>query len=558
MDWLFLCLKTAFYYERRRENVMDQFDLFDFLDMLDQVSNIDQETKVLGKTTDAINYLERGEKILSLLRKKKHKEFKEHDLLEAFRSKSYAKLSETYNKYNYLVNMAAKVLGNKWVQECTNESDNYQEFIKRYLDLDVTVKKHKCTDSCYMILEAVVKKPISGCISFFLDGKTYYTTLGENSLTKRKSGKEWFYNDARSTRYRLIDIGFRFAARYLLIELKRKLKESVEGVDFNMKSDNRIVRLIYDYMFSKFKSYLEKDGIVPLKQDVLEQDYITNFLEVNNIPCLKGKRGFGESDFLPLWFLSDQPLCKTYFSQNAAFIDSLFELLYEVYQDEKETNSILDGLSKEYAKAYQTKKNIPEKMLVAMKQSEFNQYFDYVEFDAECDMDKIIEIEKEFHALQREIFHQNGKLENISIRFRKLGHYKAAGLYFPYLKCLCVDVRCPSSLAHEYGHLLDYENGSISKGEKFHKVTVLYRDLLEKYIAGLPKDDPLAIRWNGNTKYNKSYYTNTSEIFARCLELYLVSIRLVRNSLVVLDEGFAYPKEKSLLTEIEIFFNEFL
>ena len=102
--------------------------------------------------------------------------------------------------------------------------------------------------------------------------------------------------------------------------------------------------------------------------------------------------------------------------------------------------------------------------------------------------------------------------------------------------------------------MLDYENGHVSKGAGFHKIVKLYEKL---FMEKVEADSALKTQMNGKTKYNKEYYLNPTEIFARCGELYLTRVLKVDNSLVKPEYGFAYPEEESFMKEVELYFNAF-
>ena len=193
-----------------------------------------------------------------------------------------------------------------------------------------------------------------------------------------------------------------------------------------------------------------------------------------------------------------------------------------------------------------------------MLTSGFNDYFGYVEIDDECDLDKILVIENQFRALSKLLF-KGKKNEEISIRFRKLGRHKAAGLYFPSIGCLAVDIRNTDSLSHEYFHMLDSQHNNISSGYRFSSIVIKYKECVLDFLN---RDENSATRklLEGNGKYNLDYYFTPTEIFARCGEIYLTDILKVNNSLVKPDSklSFAYPKEEKFLELVKDFYDEFL
>lgn len=186
-----------------------------------------------------------------------------------------------------------------------------------------------------------------------------------------------------------------------------------------------------------------------------------------------------------------------------------------------------------------------------MKNSTFNNYFGYVEFDGDSDVQKIMELEKEWEAINNHILHQPKK-ELVSLRFRKLGNHNAIGLYYPKLQCICVDVRQPSSFTHEYFHMLDYTLGKLSSTYEFSKVYDVYAPKLTKLV------DERKIPLSG--KYDLLYYLTRTEVFARCAEIYLTRCLKIDNSLCRYDAsiGFAYPDDPELEICIKTYFDMFM
>lgn len=263
------------------------------------------------------------------------------------------------------------------------------------------------------------------------------------------------------------------------------------------------------------------------------------------------------------WILAQYLLYLREHIEEVAFLEGMeyefspyFDMILKEYFKDVQSEKYYRTLSLTRAAVWQTKKNIPEKVVESMESSHFNDYFGYVEFDEQCDLQKLEELEKEFRALQS-IFKQN-KHETHALRFRKLGNHHATGLYFPHLHCLCVDLRCPSSMVHEYFHLLDFTNASSSRKDSFQEVEDFYRIGFAKMEEELLKGSALEKQLSGSSKYNREYYFEPTEIFARCGEIYLTRILGVENSLCKQEEGFAYPDTTELNEAITTYFHEFL
>lgn len=243
---------------------------------------------------------------------------------------------------------------------------------------------------------------------------------------------------------------------------------------------------------------------------------------------------------------------KIYDTELMELLKGLFFIVAEEKTEQTKTLGYYESLTGEHAKSYQLKRAIPKRVLNAMKQSLFNKYFGFVEFDDETDIAKAEEIAKEFMALKETYLKDIDSSEN-AIRFRKLGNHKALGLYYPSVKCLCVDIRSPESLVHEYGHLIDYTNGSLSEKKDFREIKQHYVQYLH---AQMEKNKTAKSLMEGKTKYNFDYYSRPTEIFARCFELYIGKVLGVRNSIVPITfSDMIYPQEENFLLTIAEYFN---
>lgn len=233
------------------------------------------------------------------------------------------------------------------------------------------------------------------------------------------------------------------------------------------------------------------------------------------------------------------------------------ELIFKVFQKEyhnKHQSVIsineLKRLDSEYAKSYQTKKNIPAKTLASMEESAFNDYFGYVEFDENVDLNKIAVVTEQFVAFKETYFPKIDSSDN-AIRFRRLGNHKALGLYYPSVKCLCVDINSPSSLIHEYGHLIDFCYGRLSNESSFYQIRRMYEDRIRRRME---EDKDFSGLMKSKGKYNLSYYLIPTEIFARSFELYVKEVLGVNNSLTPTVYEAVYPTDDEFIKAIELYF----
>ena len=281
------------------------------------------------------------------------------------------------------------------------------------------------------------------------------------------------------------------------------------------------------------------------------QAWMRERLENNGLPYMKEKKlHAGILLFYPESKEAEEAALRVD-EDSLNYILCLLRVDYKKRQEEARMEKELSG---DYAKSFQTKKNIPQKYIQAMSKSRFNRYFGYVEFDAECDLGLMDEICKEYEVLAEEL--GLPRYEEVSLRFRKLGYHKASGLYYYTLKCLCVDVRSPGSFVHEVGHMIDYHMDHISAKYIFHQVYDRYEYLLKEFMESSNSRETDVLR--GRTKYNIKYYLQPTEVFARCFEMYLSRIRKIDNSLLKMPVGFAYPEDKTLDMLLEEFYTQLL
>lgn len=246
---------------------------------------------------------------------------------------------------------------------------------------------------------------------------------------------------------------------------------------------------------------------------------------------------------------------REYFINSYLYKRALEETLKRIsfrYYAEKFNQVERQRAEKEYSLSFETKRNIPKKTVEAMSKSKFNDYFGFVEFDELTDLKKIVEIENEFKSFINAIFGEIKETREIALRFRRLGHHKASGLYYPTKRCICVDIGNPNSFVHEYGHMIDYEFGEItySESNSFRGLFFLYCSLFEENIKD--KKDML------KGKYNVKYYETPTEVFARCFEIYVHRIIGMDNSIIDDCTGFAYPDDPGLNKMIKGYFQEIL
>lgn len=206
------------------------------------------------------------------------------------------------------------------------------------------------------------------------------------------------------------------------------------------------------------------------------------------------------------------------------------------------------NLLSEYAKSFETKKNIPDKIKAAMKNNGFLESFSFIELDELIDIEKFYLIENEFLSMKEFSNLGDYLVSNSELRFKRLGQHKAAGLYYPEQKCICIDINNPQSFMHEVAHHIDYTKAQkeLSNQTDFRMVSIMYKKALEETLK---KEDNIRIA--NHFKRKRSYFYTPTEIFARCFEIYLVEIKNVKSSLLPNKSHFnltnGYPELNELL-----------
>lgn len=249
----------------------------------------------------------------------------------------------------------------------------------------------------------------------------------------------------------------------------------------------------------------------------------------------------------------------TYSPGDSLFMASVLRLALADTIRAVSTYNYLESSDSHYAASYEEKRNIPKRHRNAMETCKLASVFSDVELDSVVDLDKFGNVEKDYLKLITMFGLED--LSSHKFKFRRLGKHKAAGLYFPSFRTLCIDIDGTKSFAHELLHLLDYYedvNNPISERSHFYKLASRYEALVTKAVDALPDDDAVKKRFYGSTKYNRDYYFRKTEIFARCGELYLTQSLGIDNSGVEDVDSVFYPKDRDLLLRINAVFGSLI
>lgn len=515
---------------------------------------------------DIMKYLQVEEKMTNLLKKRKSRNLKTSTLYNLF---NQGKLKENDRDYVYekLIKIVRDELNNcdfveetgvrgylsKKLNELLDDTNIFTEFCKSliYTEEGSSIAAHfvskKCTSNRNFQLiepEQTTRKP-------------YYWTLCE--LKKAQRGKYYRYSHQKNSEVGINDASIPFARAIMFTQVKKRMKQDADYEEY-----------IREFLRKELSGYIIDNSFVCNGSSKDEGEAIADILKLQ-LYCVQAQEIYENGHKIRtyarnVYSSSKVDLCLELFGYHYSSTDYhhcrgyylfgfdgiLTNLFIELLKRDIEIESMIKYekiTSKDYALSFMTKKNIPEKTVKAMQESDFNNYFGYVEFDESCDIKKMTAVTKEWSALA-ETYFGGKKYADVSLRFRKLGNHNASGLYYSTYRCMCVDVRDTTSMVHEFFHMID--DGTLSgvsmdylslKGD-FEKIRNRYGFLIE------------GVNFNKSSKYNKDYYKTPTEIFARCAEMYVYRVLGVNNSFVEECSGFAYPEDEELMNLITDYFDQ--
>lgn len=539
-------------------------------DISGQMSLFDIFNEETVSETDVTDYLQKGEKILSLMRKKQEKHFfKKDSFMELFNFNSYAQKKTPSEKMEYLLSQIRKHRIRPAMDMLQNGPKNVMAdfFGSMGKQLKVELLEKGCyADTLLSSFYVTLKNAgnYTGGIKVAWEKDEWYIPYGSKArlASKQHLGRYRMKRPATSPSLYVADAGLFFGWPCLLVQLRRHILTMLQKDECGCWREK-----LQSQFDGTIDGYVTQSGKISVRQSAYSYSFVRDSLskyEIEIVPDEDKKNRTGpcmESYNFVLPFLYsehvEEGFFKCFFGLRRRPHDTdvlyAFEMVFGEYLEDKALDVWKENMKKEHARSFQTKKNISRKTIQAMQDSILNRWFGYIEFDDDVDIAVMYELEKEWKALAD--YMQFKKSEDVSLRFRKLGNHKAAGLYYPFFNCICIDLNNPSSMLHEYMHMLDYKNGELSRKPDFFLIKDKYKECVQEIVD---KDEELKKRLSSSTKYNLTYYFTSTEIFARCGEIYLTRILHVDNSLVKPEESFAYPEDSVLLELIRNYFDDFL
>lgn len=372
----------------------------------------------------------------------------------------------------------------------------------------------------------------------------------------------------------VVDLGYFFAGLYLYSEIRRELDRISSLSPYERESDEH-----YKSVIKYFEEYQKKRGVKftlideerlsYCKKIIAEAERETSYNKYEEMRVdmevhyylfqLMMNREWPMVEYVDLvtYSLSKRKGWQTLGYKNDPFYPfTHFEILQNAIVEER--GRVLSNykryaeLTSDYAKSFTTKKNRSKKLIEQTEASSLWKYFGYVEYDADVEIDAVRKYETEFETFYQKYL-SDINLSEHAIRFRKLGQHHVAGLYYPNVKCLCVDLHHPHSMVHELGHLIDYMMGGLSAQKEF---STLYRETKD-YLETLSKrDDKLGEMLQKKSKYNLNYYLTPTEMFARGFELYVYYILNERSNLLREEYGGVYNTSNEYIQLVREYFQK--
>lgn len=512
------------------------------------------------------SYLLKGERIFSLAREKRHKEQrKSQNLTVRLCDLKFPLLScDDLDAHKQLNNSIKKFIRQEFKKiDQAEKYSSIEDISFFYLFLHLMPTDNLSVNT--LCTETEIARAVTGsnnilCISF--SGSDFYIPC---TPQKRFQNTEYYFRSNPMVTASIIHCEQIFLYFFLIhwcndLIMKSRREEECSLILKQMLIKNTSSLQVCNWSTEKMPDWFEQyliDSGLEKRNDIyspakVPSETLRKFNDSKDIAkyltIVEHIYTYKQFEFSTIVFDQKYPLTDMLYPLDAVILDTL-KYYVSAIQNERLEQHYRKQAEGEVARAYTTKRNIPQHILTEMKTSVFNKYFDFVEFDADIDKNSVNDIAEEFEKLNHRYFN-DFKCKYTTFRIRKLGRHKAYGLYYIYLKTLVVDLRHPDSFVHEYFHAIDDNLGNLSQKFAFYKIVDRYSYLLSKTIKESEKNGKQILSKSG--KYSLNYYLQRCEIFARCGEIYLFRLLHVESSLLKHPDtqSFAYPNDDELNTLI--------
>lgn len=314
----------------------------------------------------------------------------------------------------------------------------------------------------------------------------------------------------------------------------------------------------YGELTDEFLATLPRDESVkywqiPPTQDQIQKEGRRSFSwrDLSNAPDSENKLNLDESPYV---IESEDGKRKNFiypdsiplYRRHNHVIDFIKGYIEETYDIILQRNYEQDIEKQVRASAWQTKKNINKETMDLMERTPLKNYFGVVELDNDVDLTLFDTFETEMERINEVLPKTSVKAD---LRLRKLGNYRALGMYHSLTNTIAVDFRDYKdhingvgiqSFIHEYGHFLDYTSNqkALSLQEEFRPIVTRYREK----IRTLPKDS--------HVRNKAAYYGTPTEVWARAFELYVSNNEL--NSIFMMSKSDYETSEAYVIFDEEM------
>ncbi len=494
-----------------------------------------------------------------------------------YRTRDYEEMTR-YGRQIYI----AKKIYRPIIKKYGEDPEKYLEYIQGTCGPEWNIQIETAPENSELIVELVGPKKALGDllkVTFQLTESTVGTVYG---FTENKIADLNIIGSIHRD-INVVDLGYFFAGIYLYNEMRQELLRIKA-----LSPEERVEDEHYKHVLAYFTDYhkrwdvdyeADKEAMLTFCRETMDSVLIwrdgsakKDKLPYNKYKVLRHKISMmAEHRFyyymFQLMMSGDWPMLSYLDTVNFSLEERIggqvntafspFNFLEVLQDDMVEKRKILlanyniyKEMDSEYSRSFMTKKNRSLKLQEQTEMSVLWKYFGYVEYDEDVDIEAIRQYEEEFETFYQKNLKGLDLSEN-AVRFRRLGQHHAAGLYYPHVKCLCVDIRNPYSMVHELGHLIDYLLGNLSVQKEFHGV---YKAAKE-YLTGLAREkDALGRKLSGKTKYNLAYYLTPTEIFARSFELYAYYEWKEESSLLDDEYSGVYDTSEEFLLIVKEYF----
>ncbi len=470
--------------------------------------------------------------------------------------------------YDYLIRKIHSTFFKMHVELITEEKNEEQiKAISKILSDDTTTVTLELAERRY--------SSMTKGVSFYIHVKdhtrtiTYITGTEQTGKTKHRRGQYYPQYGLKSTR--MITAVNRIFAEILL---EKEMRHYYQGID----RQSEYMTFMKSIVFQDGKLFMDK-RIRERKPEIAKSMIEDAEIQGVELETTSPKDTYmynanlyyyGDEDICTLDVLNNPPKYEDINGSYDSFIRrklvwSYLKAIIPKIREVKYHASSLRKSSSDYASTYQMKKNIPEKTILKMKNSKLLKYFTNVEYDELVDLSSINQFETEIVSF----IEQFGiKIpENASFKVRRLGKLRAAGVFYPGYCTLAVDVNHPAAFVHEFWHMIDYymidnevefTGWRLSSRQEFSEIICKYKEIITNLINQYPEDSPIKLRHFGKTKYNKDYFFENTEVFARCAEMYFATKLGNKSSLVKDQFSVYYPEDVELRKLIDAYFMKLL